>query len=149
MRGCATVRLDGALTTMPSLCWAASGTAATKAALASAAPKRNERDITTPFRCLYVSLPPQRPTPRTGAQPRQRLVADVVVPTGDLDLRTSYGRTLLDRRVRVAADEACDQLDGLESTGVGASMNADMGDCRLQARKNAEPLMRRVILASL
>ena len=100
---------------------------------------------------IVVSAPSGRTVeqPRTGAQPRQRLVADVVVPTGDLDLRTSYGRTLLDRRVRVAADEACDQLDGLESTGVGASMNADMGDCRLQARKNAEPLMRRVILASL
>jgi len=100
---------------------------------------------------IVVSAPSTRAVeqPRTGAQPRKVLIANVIVDTFDLDLRTSHGRAVLDQRVRVAADQACDQLDGLEATGFGSHMNADSGDCRLKARKNAEPLMRRAIWASL
>ena len=86
---------------------------------------------------------------KLGAQPRMRLAANVIVETGDLDLRTAYGRDVLDRRVRVAADQACDQLDDIEPpTGVGAAMNPDSGDCRHLAVKSAEPRIRYAVLAS-
>src|SRR5262245_20798873 len=82
------------------------------------------------------------PTPRAagragnGISPRAMLVSNVFVETSDLDLRTTYGRTVLDNRVRAAADLACDRLDAVESTGFGAEMNPDAGDCRHLARKN-------------
>src|SRR5690349_14760136 len=70
---------------------------------------------------IVVSAPIHRTVeqPRTGAQPRLRLMSNVVVDTADLDLRTQYGRAVLAERVRLAADEACDHLDGLEATGIG------------------------------
>ncbi|MNC93819.1 hypothetical protein D3C83_105330 [compost metagenome] len=53
---------------------------------------------------------------------------------------------MLDNRVRLAADDACDQLDAIESTGIGAAMNPDAGNCRQVAMKNARPLVRTAIL---
>ena len=97
---------------------------------------------------LVVSAPAPRNAEesRLGVQPRMRLVADVIVETRDLDLRTAYGRDVLDQRVRIAADQACDRLDAIEPpTGVGAAMNHDVGDCRQLARKSAEPRMRYAI----
>lgn len=99
---------------------------------------------------IVVSAPAVRNADesRLGANPRMRLVANVIVETHDLDLRTAHGRDVLDRRVRLAADEACDQLDVIEPpTGVGAAMNPDSGDCRHLAIKDAQPLMRRAIWA--
>ena len=97
---------------------------------------------------IVVSAPSGRivEQPRTGAQPRRLLVSNVVVYTGDLDLRTAYGRSVLDQRVRVAADEACDRLDSMEATGFGSHMNPDSGDCRHLARKNAEPRVRTAVM---
>jgi UrcA family protein len=86
---------------------------------------------------------------RLGAQPRMRLVSNVRVYTGDLDLRTAYGRAVLDARVKLAADTACDRLDQIEPpTGVGAALNPDNGDCRHLAAKSALPQMRVAIASS-
>jgi UrcA family protein len=84
--------------------------------------------------------------PRNAANPRKLLTASAIVYTGDLDLRTEYGRDVLDNRVRVAADNACDRLDAIESTGIGAAMNPDAGDCRQLAMRNARPAVRTAIL---
>jgi len=64
--------------------------------------------------------------------------AQVWVPTADLDLRTRYGRAMLDYRARLAADQACYQLRLIEpSSGVGSMMNPDPQDCRQRAYHNA------------
>ena len=77
--------------------------------------------------------------PRLGVHPRMRLASTVRVETHDLDLRTAYGRAVLDARIRLAADAACDRLDDIEPpTGVGAAMNPDIGDCRHLAVKTAQ-----------
>ncbi len=77
-----------------------------------------------------------------GVHPPMQLVSNVIVETGDLDLRTSYGRAVLDARVRLAADEACDRLDAIEpSSGIGP-LNPDTGDCRHLAMKSAERQVR-------
>src|SRR5688500_13480667 len=86
---------------------------------------------------------------RLGARPRMRLASTIRVYTGDLDLRTVYGRAVLDARVKLAADAACDRLDQIEPpTGVGAALNPDLGDCRHLAAKSALPQMRIAIAAS-
>ena len=84
-----------------------------------------------------------------GVNPRMQLVSQVAVDVSDLDLRTGYGRAVLDARVRLAADEACDLLDAIDPpAGVGASMNPDGGDCRHLAAKNAHADVRRAIWAA-
>jgi len=83
-----------------------------------------------------------------GVRPRMQLAANVWVETRDLDLRTEYGRDVLDQRVRYAADAACDRIDAIEPpTGVGAMMNPDISDCRHIAAKSAEPQVRAAIRA--
>lgn len=67
-----------------------------------------------------------------------RLTAHVWVPTADLDLRTAYGRSLLDYRLKLAAYQACSQLRSLTPGGVGSMMNPDPQDCRQNAYKNAQ-----------
>ena len=87
--------------------------------------------------------------PWTGVEPRYEVASHVTVYTDDLDLRTEYGRAVLDARIKLAADQACDTLDRIETAGVGAAMNPDSGDCRHLAAKNAVPQRRAaVILAS-
>jgi UrcA family protein len=86
---------------------------------------------------------------RLGAKPRMRLASTIRVYTGDLDLRTAYGRAVLDARVKLAADAACDRLDQIDPpTGVGAALNPDVADCRHLAAKSALPQMRVAIAAS-
>jgi UrcA family protein len=100
---------------------------------------------------IIVSAPAIRGAgePANGAHQRLQLVTDVTVDYTDLDLRTAYGRTVLDQRMRIAADAACDRLDSIDPpTGIGASMNADWGDCRQLAFRKAEPQMRRAIVAA-
>ena len=101
---------------------------------------------------ITVTSPISRSTqqPRTGVEPRMQIASHVTVYTGDLDLRTEYGRAVLDARIRLAADEACDTLDQIEpAIGVGAAMDPDSGDCRHLAAKNAAPQRRAAaILAS-
>jgi UrcA family protein len=86
--------------------------------------------------------------PGDGVHPAMRLATRVAVHTGDLDLRTAYGRAVLDARVRLAADAACDRIDAIAPpVGLGAMMNPDFGDCRHIAMRKAEPAMRRAIQA--
>ncbi len=97
---------------------------------------------------ITVSAPTLRAgdQPKNSANPRMQFVANVRVATHDLDLRTEYGRDLLDQRVRLAADVACDRIDAIEPpTGVGASLNPDIGDCRHLAVKRAQPQVRTAI----
>ena len=53
----------------------------------------------------------QMRTDNKSTRPDRMVVAQAVVYTNDLDLRTQYGRDVLDSRVRVAAEQTCDQLD--------------------------------------
>jgi UrcA family protein len=97
---------------------------------------------------IVVSVPAPRPADRqwNGVHPRMQLAASIRVQTSDLDLTTEYDRRLLDKRVKLAADVACDRLDQIEPpTGVGAAMNPDSGDCRHLAMKGAEPQVRTAI----
>ena len=86
--------------------------------------------------------------PADGVRQRTRLISDVSVEFADLDLRTEYGRWVLNQRLRIAADEACDQLDAIDPpSGIGGAA-VDEGDCRSVAFRSAMPQMRRAILAS-
>ena len=82
--------------------------------------------------------------PADGVNQRKRLVTNVTVDFADLDLRSDYGRWVLDRRVRIAADAACDRIDSLDPPS--AAGGAD--DCRSLAMRRAEPLIRRAIIAA-
>lgn len=87
---------------------------------------------------------------RNGVHPEMQVTSKMLVEAGDLDLRTEYGRDVLEARVRIAADEVCDRLDELDPpTAIGAFSNPDFGDCRHNAVMNARPQMREaMILAS-
>ena len=93
---------------------------------------------------IVVSVPAPHRAEKgwNGVHPRMQVAASIMVETRDLDLRTQYGRSVLNQRVRYAADVACDRIDQIEPpTGVGAMMNPDVGDCRHLAAKSAEPQM--------
>ena len=97
---------------------------------------------------ITVTGPTVRNTgePADGVRQRTRAMADVTVDIADLDLRSDYGRWVLDQRVRIAADAACDRIDAIDPpSGMGA---ADYGDCRSLAMRRAEPQVRRAILAA-
>jgi UrcA family protein len=83
--------------------------------------------------------------PANGVQQRTRIAADVSVDYADLDLRSEYGRWVLDQRLRLAADAACDQLDEIDPPSAVA---LDPADCRSLAMRRAEPEMRRAIRAA-
>ena len=75
-------------------------------------------------------------------------MANVVVDTSDLNLRTAYGRSVLDSRIRLAADLACDRLDEIDPpVGVGG-WSPDMGNCRHLAVQRAQFQRWAVIRAS-
>jgi UrcA family protein len=77
------------------------------------------------------------------------LRAHVFVPTADLDLRTYYGRSALNYRMRLAAGEACRELRSIEpSPGVGGIMNSDPQNCRQRAYHNARRDARHLIYAA-
>lgn len=99
---------------------------------------------------IVVSTPAIRDAgrPGDGVQQRKRLVANVVVDTSDLDLRTSYGRAVLDGRIRLAADAACDQLDEIDPPVGPGGWIPDKGNCRHLAAKKAEPRMWAAIRAA-
>jgi UrcA family protein len=93
---------------------------------------------------IIVSAPAVGPADRNAGQPRnsvhpqRQLVTNVMVDTSDLNLRTAYGRAVLDARLRLAADAACDRLDEIDPPiGVGGWIH-DMGDCRHLAVKRAQ-----------
>ena len=92
---------------------------------------------------------PRSDEPMYSVQPSTRLYSHVFVPTADLNLRTGYGRFVLDRRMRLAADAACNRLDMIEpSSGVGSAMNLDKEDCRFRAYKLAQRRARYLIWAA-
>lgn len=85
--------------------------------------------------------------PKSAVRRPTVLQAHVWVPTADLDLRTRYGRVMLDYRMRVAANEACRRLELVAgSPGVGGAMNPDPQDWRQlayhSARRDAGYLIR-------
>jgi len=90
---------------------------------------------------IVVSAPNVRSAaePSDGVQQRKQLVAQVVVDTSDLDLRTAYGRAVLDARIEMAADAACDRLDRIDPPVGPAGWISDKDDCRHLAAKRAEP----------
>lgn len=83
---------------------------------------------------------PQSPRvsqPKNTVHPQRQLVAQITVATHDLDLRTAYGRYVLDSRVRAAADQVCDRLDAIDS-GIGLSgPTNESRDCRGNALRTA------------
>lgn len=76
---------------------------------------------------------------RIGSQPTKMLVSQVSVPTHDLDLRTSYGRSVLDHRVKVAAAEVCYHIDQRsEPSGLVGNPLLEARDCRIEAARSAK-----------
>jgi len=104
------------------------------AALAPAMPAQAQSNA------IIVSAPTVRNEgrPVDGVQQRQLLRTNVSVYTGDLNLRTSYGRAVLDARIRLAADTACDRLDEIDPPFGYGGWDFDKGDCRHLAVKNAQ-----------
>lgn len=96
---------------------------------------------------ITVSAPAVRSagSPADGVQQRRQLVATVAVHTGDLDLRTEYGRAMLDARILLAAEVACDRLDRIDPP---SSLSRESSDCRHLAARSARPQIARAVLAS-
>ena len=84
--------------------------------------------------------------PANGVHQPQWVTTGVSVDFTDLDLRTDYGRRVLDQRLRIAADAACDRIDAIDPPSGPGGASTD--DCRSVALRNAEPQMRRAISAA-
>jgi UrcA family protein len=84
--------------------------------------------------------------PVNGVRQRTAVTTSVSVDFADLDLRTDYGRWVLDQRVRIAADAACDRIDAIDPPSGPGGRALDVGNCRSIAMRNATPQMRRAIL---
>lgn len=86
--------------------------------------------------------------PAIGVRQRTAVTTAVLVEVADLDLRTDYGRWVLDQRLRIAADAACDRIDDIDPPGGPGGGAMDAGNCRSIALRNAMPQARRAILAA-
>ena len=86
--------------------------------------------------------------PANGVRQRTAVTTSVSVDVADLDLRTDYGRWVLDQRLRIAADAACDRIDQIDPPGGPGGGSLDDGNCRSIALRNAVPQARRAILAA-
>jgi UrcA family protein len=84
--------------------------------------------------------------PANGVRQRTRVTTSVSVDFADLDLRTDYGRWVLDQRLRIAADAACDRIDDIDPPGGPGGGSLDTGNCRSIALRDAMPQARRAIL---
>lgn len=84
--------------------------------------------------------------PANGVRQRTRVTTSVSVDFADLDLRTDYGRWVLDQRLRIAADAACDRIDDIDPPGGPGGGSLDTGKCRSIALRDARPQARRAIL---
>jgi len=76
----------------------------------------------------------QMRTDNKSTHPDRMVVAQAVVYTNDLDLSTQYGRDVLDSRVRVAAEQTCDQLDRVDPPG----LTGNYTDCVYQAVQHTQ-----------
>jgi UrcA family protein len=97
---------------------------------------------------IVVSAPRLRKSdePTKGVHPRMQIVAQALVDTGDLDLRTQAGRDALDARVQTAAEEVCTWIDEVyPPAGVGA--NPTDNDCEHQAVRGAQAQVQAAIRA--
>jgi UrcA family protein len=86
--------------------------------------------------------------PANGVRQRTTVTTGVSVDFADLDLRTDYGRWVLDQRLRIAADAACDRIDAIDPPGGPGGGAVDAGNCRSIALRSALPQARRAILAA-
>src|SRR6186713_3375832 len=68
--------------------------------------------------------------PANGVRQRTAVTTSVSVDVADLDLRTDYGRWVLDQRLRIAADAACDRIDQIDPPGGPGGGSLDDGNCR-------------------
>jgi len=84
--------------------------------------------------------------PANGVRQRTTVTTGVSVDVADLDLRTDYGRWVLDQRLRIAADAACDRIDAIDPPGGPGGGAMDAGNCRSIALREAMPQARRAIL---
>lgn len=84
--------------------------------------------------------------PANGVRQRSTVTTSVSVDHADLDLRTDYGRWVLQQRLRIAADAACDRIDAVDPPGGPGGGALDDGNCRSIALRNAMPQARRAIL---
>ena len=80
------------------------------------------------------------PTPKRGYLRRLR-------PMCGKGPARSSGRWVLDQRVRIAADAACDELNAVDPPS-GKSGGAAYADCRSLALRRAEPEVRRALRAA-
>jgi UrcA family protein len=83
-----------------------------------------------------------------GVRQRTAVTTSVTVEVADLDLRTDYGRWVLDQRLRIATDAACDRIDDIDPPGGPGGGSLDDGNCRSIALRQAMPQARRAILAA-
>lgn len=99
---------------------------------------------------ITVRVPqgPRVSQPKNTVHPQRQLVAQVTVPTYDLDLRTAYGRYELDRRVKAAAAQVCDRIDEIDpAIGLGGP-TSDSRDCRYRALRTAQADARAAVWAA-
>jgi UrcA family protein len=86
--------------------------------------------------------------PANGVRQRSTVTTSVSVDVADLDLRTDYGRWVLDQRLRIAADAVCDRIDDIDPPGGPGGGSLDTGNCRSIALRNAMPQARRAIFSA-
>jgi UrcA family protein len=85
---------------------------------------------------------------KVGVHPPRVLISQVSVDTHDLDLRTAYGRDVLDHRVKLAAREVCSRIDELTPVyGLGPDAAQESRDCRIEAEKSAYAQVRAAVWA--
>ena len=119
------------------------------AAVAMAATVPHAPAIAQEGAAITVTGPTMRNSgePASGVRQPVLISSSVTVDLADLDLRTEYGRWLLEQRLRLAADAACDELDAIDPPS-GMSGGVAYGDCRSLAMRRAEPQLRRAIRAA-
>src|SRR5689334_11196000 len=84
--------------------------------------------------------------PANGVRQRTAVTTGVSVDFADLDLRSEYGRWVLEQRLRIAADAAWDRIDMIDPPGGPGGGSLDTGNCRSIALRDAMPQARRAIL---
>jgi len=101
------------------------------------------QDDGEPQAAITVEAPRARQTGRSAiGAPIETLTAKSVVYINDLDLTTAMGRDELNKRVALAADQACKWLDEVYPLSASSSSSSD---CRRDAIKSAQGQVNAVI----